>query len=125
MSFLPSRSEEWHRINRNEDMKALAAELHLIQSDIEAHTIKYNPLNPDESLDTIYQLARRMKRVMEKMDGILLREWVEAVSQAKGNEFNPEESADIKLISDLLKTKEMGKSTKRKNGAQHWRRTHR
>lgn len=123
MSFLPSRSEEWYRINRTEDMKALAAELNIIQADIELHTIKYNPLNPDESLDTIYQLARRMKRVMEKMDAILLKEWVEAVSEAREKGFNPEEAADIERINNLLKTKEMGLATRKRTGTGRWRRT--
>lgn len=119
MSFLPSRSDEWHRINRDEDMKALVAELKLICSDIEVHTVEYNPLNPDESLDSIHQLARLMTRVLEKLDGILLKEWLEAISQVREKGFNPEEIKDIQLITDLLKTKEMGKTTKRRDG---WRR---
>lgn len=122
MSFLPSRSNEWQAINRIEEIKAILAELRRLIADIEAHTLNYNPLNPDESLDAIYQLAKRGQRELEKPYEALLDEWEEAVRATRGGELSNEEAADLESHNNLSKTRQMGKTRKWPDGRGIWRR---
>lgn len=119
MGFLPSRSSEWHTINRIEEIKAVVAEISRLIADIEAHTLNYNPLNPDESLDSIYQLSKQAQRNLNKQKEILLNEWEAAVKAAKGSDFSGEELLDIETIRNILKTQKMGRRMGNQGG---WRR---
>lgn len=122
--------DRWQAVQDQEFLKLLVADMRRIRADIETLTLNYNPLNPDASLDTIYQLSKQMERDLDTLYRIFLEEWVSAVKEARhGQEFEGEEAADIQAMRDMIKTKEMGRSTRKRTRsgqwAQHWKRTHR
>lgn len=115
------KSEAWQAIQDKEYIKLLIADMRRIRSDIEAHTLNYNPLNPDESLDTIYQLSKQMERDLDTLYQAYLEDWTNAVIEARhGADFEGEEADDLERIRNLIKTKEMGHA-----GRNLWRRRHR
>lgn len=117
-------SEEWLSVQDKEFIKLLIADMRRIRADIEEHTLHYSPLNPDQSLDAIYKLNKQMERDLDTLYRIFLEEWVSAVREARrGAEFDGEEAADIELMRNLIKTKEMGRSTRKRTGTGRWKRT--
>lgn len=113
------KSKSWQAVNDKEFIKLLIADMRRIRSDIELHTLNYNPLNPDESLDAIYQLAKQMERDLDTLYKAYLEDWANAVTEARqGEEFSEEEAADLELYRNLIETRQMGKSDKR---AGRWR----
>lgn len=122
--------DRWQSVQDQEFIKLLVADLKRIRADIEQHTLHYSPLNPDQSLDAIYKLTKQMERDLDTLYKIFLEDWVSAVKEARhGAEFEGEEAADIEAMRNLVKTKEMGRSTRKRTRsgqwAQHWKRTHR
>jgi hypothetical protein len=118
MSYRDTR--EWKDVQNKEFIKLLIADMRRIRGDIELHTLNYNPLNPDESLDTIYQLVKQMERDLDVLYRTYLEEWAEAVKEARGGEeFSGEEAKDLELYRNLIKTREMGHSDKARG---RWRR---
>jgi rRNA-processing protein FCF1 len=116
--------DRWQAVQDKEFLKLLVADMRRIRADIEALTLNYSPLNPDQSLDAIYKLSKEMERDLDTLYKIFLEEWVEAVKAARhGAEFKGEEAADIEALRDIIKTKEMGRSTRRRTGTGRWRRT--
>lgn len=104
---------EWREVQDKEFIKLLIADMRRIRSDIELRTLNYNPLNPDESLDVIYQLTKQMERDLDTLYRLYLEDWVEAVKEARGGkEFSGEEAADLETYRNIIKTKEMGRSSK-------------
>lgn len=123
MTYVSRGSKEWQDIQDKEFIKLLIADLRRIRSDIELHTLNYNPLNPDESLDAIYQLTKQMERDLDTLYRVYLEEWAEAVRAARdGQEFSGEEAADLEHYRNLIKTREMGKSQRDSQGRGRWRR---
>lgn len=117
-------SNEWLSVQDKEFIKLLIADMRRIRADIEEHTLHYSPLNPDQSLDAIYKLSKQMERDLDTLYRIFLEEWVSAVREARrGAEFEGEEAADIELMRNLIKTKEMGRSTRKRTGTGRWKRT--
>jgi hypothetical protein len=115
-------NDEWRDVQNKEFIKLLIADLRRIRGDIELHTLNYNPLNPDESLDTIYQLVKQMERDLDVLYRTYLEEWAEAVKEARGGqEFSGEEAADLELYRNLIKTREMGRSDRSKDRGR-WKR---
>lgn len=116
-------AKAWEAIQDKEYIKLLIADMRRIRADIELHTVEYSPLNPDAALDAIYQLAKQMERDLDTLYKIYLEAWIAAVKEARhGAEFEGEEAADIETMRNLVKTKEMGHSTRRATGAGRWRR---
>lgn len=114
------KSQSWQAVNDKEFIKLLIADMRRIRSDIEIHTLNYNPLNPDESLDAIYQLAKQMERDLDTLYKAYLEDWANAVKEARqGEEFIGEEAADLESYRRLIKTREMGNSDKKRG---KWRR---
>lgn len=114
------KSEAWQAVTDKEFIKLLIADMRRIRADIEAHTLNYNPLNPDESLDTIYQLAKQMERDLDTLYQAYLDDWANAVIEARhGVDFDGEEADDLELYRNLIKTKEMGRTAR-----DRWRRRH-
>lgn len=124
MTYVSKGSKAWQAIQDKEFIKLLIADMRRIRSDIELRTLNYSPLNPDESLDTIYQLSKQMERTLDTLYGIFLEDWANAVKEARhGEDFDGEEAADIELMRNLVKTKEMGRSTRKRTGTGRWKRT--
>ena len=114
----------WEAIQDKEFIKLLIADMRRIRDDIELYTTNYNPLNPDESLDQIYRLAKQMERDLDTLYGIYLEDWANAVKEARhGQDFDGEEAADLEHLRNMHKTREMGRSYRRRTGTGHWRRT--
>lgn len=123
MTYVSKGSKAWQAVQDKEFIKLLIADMRRIRSDIETHTLNYNPLNPDDSLDAIYQLAKQMERDLDTLYEAYLEDWAEAVKEARhGQDFEGEEADDLELYRNLLKTKEMGSSTRRRTGEGRWRR---
>lgn len=111
-------TKEWHEVHNKEFIKLLIADLRRIRADIEVRTLNYDPLNPDEALDIIFQLVKEMGRDLDVLYQTYLEEWAEAVKEARGGkEFTGEEAADLEHYRNLIKTQQMGRS--KRNG---WRR---
>ena len=117
------KSQAWEAVKDNEFIKLLIADIRRIRNEIELHTLHYNPLNPDAALDTIYQLTKDQERTLDTLYGIYLEAWANAVKEARhGAEFEGEEAADIEEMRKIIKTKEMGRSTRRRTGTGRWKR---
>lgn len=113
-------SREWQEIQDKEDIKALVAELVRGLNDIEKHTLHYNPLNADESLDSIYRLVRRLKPDAEKLYEIFLKDWEESVIRTRGSEsFSEKETTELESHWAIVRTRKMGRRMGNKGG---WRR---
>lgn len=124
MSYVSRGSKEWQAVQDKEFIKLLVADMRRIRADIEALTLNYNPLNPDQSLTEIYKLGKEMERDLDTLYKIFLEDWISAVKEARhGAEFEGEEAADIELMRNLVKTKEMGRSTRKRTGTGKWTRT--
>jgi len=118
------KSEAWQAVNDKEFIKLLIADMRRIRNDIETHTLHYNPLNPDESLDAIYQLSKQMERDLDTLYGAYLEDWANAVKEARqGQDFDGEEAKDLEYLRNLHKTREMGRTIRRRTGTGHWKRT--
>lgn len=123
MTYVSRGSRDWQAVQDKEFIKLLIADMRRIRSDIETHTLNYNPLNPDDSLDAIYQLSKQMERDLDTLYKIYLEDWAKAVKEARqGEEFSGEEAADLALYRSLIETREMGYSSKRTG---RYRRRHR
>lgn len=117
-------SREWQEIQDKEDLKALVAELRRLRADIERHTLYYNPLNADESLDSIYRLVRRMEPDLEKLYELLLKDWEESVLRTRESDsFNEKESAELESHWSIVRTRKMGRTIKGPGGRGRWKRT--
>lgn len=102
-------SEAWQAVQDKEFIKLVIADMRRIRADIELHTLNYNPLNPDESLDAIYQLSKQLERDLDVLYKAYLEDWANAVKVAReGEEFSGEEAQDLEAYRNLIKTKEMG-----------------
>lgn len=107
------KSKAWEAVSDKEFIKLLIADIRRIRADIETHTLHYNPLNPDESLDAIYQLSKQMERSLDTLYEIYLEDWAEAVKEARqGKEFEGEEAADLEWHRNMIKTRQMGDTSK-------------
>lgn len=107
----------WEAIQDKEFIKLLVADMRRIRAEVEAHTLNYNPLNPDQALDEIYQLSKQMERDLDTLYKILLEDWISAVKEARhGVDFDGEETADIEKMRNIIKTKEMGSSRRVSRG---------
>lgn len=116
------KSKAWQLVQDKEFIKLLIADMRRIRDEIELRTLNYNPLNPDESLDAIYQLSKQMERDLDTLYKAYLEDWANAVREARhGADFDGEEAADLETYRNLIKTKEMGRSRKIGSGG-HWRR---
>lgn len=123
MTYVSRGSKDWQAVQDKEFIKLLIADMRRIRADIEVRTLNYNPLNPDEALDAIYQLAKQMERDLDTLYKLYLEDWASAVKEARrGEEFEGEEEADLELYRNLLKTKEMGRSTRKRTGTGRWQR---
>lgn len=112
----------WQAVQDKEFIKLLIADMRRIRADIELHTLNYSPLNPDESLDAIYGLAKQMERDLDTLYKAYLDDWANAVKEARhGEEFEGEEAEDLELYRSLLRTREMGQTTERTKG-KRWQR---
>lgn len=121
-----TQSKDWKAAKDTEYIKLLIADMRRIIDDILARALHYNPLNPDAALDDVYQLAKEAERDLDTLYGIFLEEWISAVKAARrGVEFQGEEAADIELMRNIIRTKQMGRTTRRRTGTGHWKRTHR
>lgn len=124
MSYISRGSKAWQAVQDKEFNKLLVADMRRIRAEIEALTLNYNPLNPDQSLTEIYKLGKEMERDLDTLYKIFLEEWVEAVKEARrGAEFEGEEADDIEAMRNLIRTKEMGRSTRKRTGTGKWTRT--
>lgn len=120
MSYVSRGSRAWQAVQDKEFIKLLIADMRRIRSDIEIYTLNYDPLNPDESLDAIYQLAKQMERDLDTLYKAYLEDWANTVQEARhGQEFSGEEAADLDAYRNLIKTREMGQSDKARG---RWRR---
>lgn len=116
-------TKAWQAIQDKEFIKLLIADMRRARDDIELHTLNHNPLNPDAAFDRIYLLAKQMERDLSTLYGIFLEDWAEAVRAVRhGAEFQGDEAADIELIRNIHKTKEMGRSTRKRTGTGRWKR---
>jgi len=112
------KSKAWEAVSDKEFIKLLIADVRRIRADIETHTLRYNPLNPDESLDQIYQLTKQMERSLDTLYEIYLEDWAEAVKVARqGQEFEGEEAGDLELYRSIIQTRQMGDT---KSHGQEW-----
>lgn len=115
-------TKAWQAIQDKEFLKLLVADMRRARADIELHALNNNPLNPDAAFDRIYQLAKQLERSLDTLYGILLEDWIEAVKEARhGAEFQGDEAADLERIRNIHKTREMGRSTRRRTGTGHWK----
>lgn len=122
MSYVSRGSKAWQAAQDQEYIKLLIADMRRIRSDIETYTLNYSPLNPDHSLDEIYKLSKQMERDLDTLYKIFLEAWISAVKEARqGQEFEGEEAADIELMRNIHKTREMGRSTRKRTGTGHWK----
>lgn len=120
--------DRWQAVQDKEYIKLLIADMRRIVDNILVRAIDYNPLNPDAALDEIYRLAKEAERDLDTLYKIYLEAWISAVKEARhGQDFEGEEAADIELMRNLIKTKEMGRSTRRRtktgNWQERWKRT--
>lgn len=123
-----TQSNQWKAAKDTEYIKLLIADIRRVIDGILTRALHHDPLNPDAALDDIYRLAKEGERDLDTLYGIFLEEWISAVKAARrGAEFEGEEAADIERMRNIVKTKEMGRSTRRRtktgNWQERWKRT--
>jgi hypothetical protein len=122
------KSQEWQDVQEKEYIKLLVADTRRLIDDMMTLAVNYNPLDPEAAMDDVYQLAKQGEENLNTIYRIFLEEWAEAVKRARqGKEFEGEEARDIQTLRNIIKTKEMGRSTRRRtktgNWQEHWKRT--
>lgn len=83
MSYIP-KDERWIMVANLETIIANLLTLAQSQEVIIKHTLHYDPQDPGQSLDSIYDEARRNKVAIEQLQLLMSASWAALVAQING-----------------------------------------